>query len=350
MSEEPKIEISEFVPAKDAAVTPAATSPEARANAPVARNEFGVPCIQTEFNDLPHYQRKYLSPFRDVTFKKIFAQEETNDLLLDFINAVLPLEWHVKTVKLVRAEREPYIHESRALIFDILCVGDNGETFIVEMQRAYQDWFIDRSIFSLANVICAQIKRGENQIKLKPTFFIALLDFTLDDPKLTNDPVQEITLKNQHGHEVYKKMRIFFLQLPLFPQEVDKLKSRLDEWVISLEMLDKGWPVPEPLARDPLLKKLSDTLAVASMNEAEMRAFQRELTNIRDHNAYVLTAENKGRREGIAEGITIGKEEGAKKEKLATVRRLKELGLPAEAIAKGVELSVAEVEQMLRQT
>jgi len=38
---------------------------------------------------------KYINPFTDFGFKKIFGEEASKPLLLDFLNALLPPEHHV---------------------------------------------------------------------------------------------------------------------------------------------------------------------------------------------------------------------------------------------------------------
>ena len=46
---------------------------------------------------------KFINPFTDFGFKKIFGEEASKPLLLDFLNALLP-----ESDKIIR-EKEPYI-------------------------------------------------------------------------------------------------------------------------------------------------------------------------------------------------------------------------------------------------
>ena len=69
---------------------------------------------------------KYINPFTDVGFKRIFGQELSKPLLLDFLNSLF--------------------EEDRSLIYDIYCETDDGEKIIVEMQNKSQPFFKNRSI------------------------------------------------------------------------------------------------------------------------------------------------------------------------------------------------------------
>ena len=53
------------------------------------------------------------------------------------------------------------------------------------------------------------------------------------------------------------------------------------------------------------------------------------------------------RAEGVAEGRKQGIEQGTSKEKIATVKRLEEMRLSVEQIAKGSGLSIKEVQKIL---
>ena len=72
--------------------------------------------------------------------------------------------------------------DSKRAIFDLLCTGDNGQQFIVEMQRGRQDFFKERAIFYTSRLISEQLPKGNKWgYKLKEVYFIALLEFTLEE-------------------------------------------------------------------------------------------------------------------------------------------------------------------------
>ncbi|MBK6930723.1 MAG: PD-(D/E)XK nuclease family transposase [Saprospirales bacterium] len=78
-------------------------------------------------------QDKYINPFTDFGFKKLFGSEPNKDLLIDFLNQVLPGKHKIKDLTYARTEQLGNSEADRKAIFDLYCVGENGERFIVEM-------------------------------------------------------------------------------------------------------------------------------------------------------------------------------------------------------------------------
>lgn len=91
-----------------------------------------------------------ISPFTDFGFKYIFGQENSKDILIDFLNTLLADEPGFETiVDVAYLDKEmPRGPESRrGVIYDIKCNTSSGKHFIVEMQNAYQSFFVNRSIY-----------------------------------------------------------------------------------------------------------------------------------------------------------------------------------------------------------
>lgn len=77
---------------------------------------------------------RFINPFTDYGFKKIFGQEISKDLLIDFLNDLLKGERVITDLTFLNNEQLPEWEDARALIYDIHCTTDTGEKIIVEMQ------------------------------------------------------------------------------------------------------------------------------------------------------------------------------------------------------------------------
>ena len=78
---------------------------------------------------------KYINPFTDYGFKKIFGDEEDTELLESLINDILGLEGQDKIAKITfkNGELLPDSPEDRKAIFDLYCIDEKGSEFIVEL-------------------------------------------------------------------------------------------------------------------------------------------------------------------------------------------------------------------------
>ena len=87
------------------------------------------------------FKDKYINPFTDFGFKKLFGTEPNKDLLIDFLNeVVLPKERKIVDLTYSNNERIARSKSERKAIFDLYCVGKDNERFIVEMQKAKQNY------------------------------------------------------------------------------------------------------------------------------------------------------------------------------------------------------------------
>jgi len=93
------------------------------------------------------FKARYLNPLTDFGFHKIFGTEANKGLLIDFLNEVIKGEGHITEIEYLRSEQWGFVETNRKAVFDIFCKTKNGESFIVEMQKAKQAYFRDRSIF-----------------------------------------------------------------------------------------------------------------------------------------------------------------------------------------------------------
>ena len=105
---------------------------------------------------------RFINPFTDVGFKRIFGQEVNKDLLIDFLNDLLVGERHIKDIQFIDKEVLGNTVEDRNSIYDVYCTSDDGEQFIVEMQNRSQQNFRERALFYLSQAITGQGRRGRD--------------------------------------------------------------------------------------------------------------------------------------------------------------------------------------------
>jgi len=104
-------------------------------------------------------QDKYINPFTDYGFKKLFGTEINKDLLIDFLNQVLPERHHIQDLSYTPTEQLGASEVDRKAIFDLYCTSPSGERFIVEVQKAKQNYFKDRSVYYSTFPIQEQAKK-----------------------------------------------------------------------------------------------------------------------------------------------------------------------------------------------
>ena len=297
---------------------------------------------------------KYVNPFTDFGFKKLFGEEASKPLLLDFLNALLALPAPIATLAFKNAEQMGQTEADRRAIFDIYCETATGEKFIVELQKAKQNYFKDRTVYYATFPIREQAERGEWNYRLQAVYCVGILDFTFDDyapaaPE-RGEVLHTIRLKNQHGAVFYDKLTFLYLEMPNFRKTEAELETRLDQWLYFIRNLEDFQSIPA-LFGDDIFHQAFAKAELATLPPAELDRYEHNLKIYRDLKAVIDTAydegelrgEAKGRAEGLAEGEAIGEAKGERNAQLETARRMREKGFSVADVAEMTGLTPAEV-------
>ena len=288
--------------------------------------------------------QKYINPYTDFGFKKLFGEEANKDLLVDFLNTLLPKKHQIKDLKFRNPELLGAAASERRAMFDVYCEAKSGEKFIVEMQKEDQEFFKDRSLYYVTHPIREQGQKGKDKetgqiwnYELKTVYFIGVLDFIYDK----NDPnpilIREVSLKDQFGKEFYEKLQLIYIQMPLFNKEESELETRRDKWLYFLKYLPNLEHIPS-IMKEKVFQKAFHTAEVASMSEKDRAFYEQAEKDYLSYWATITTAEKKG----MQTGINIGRAE----ERIEIARNLKEEGLDPAFISKMTGLSSEEIERL----
>ena len=283
---------------------------------------------------------KYINPFTDFGFKKIFGEEASKPLLIDFLNALLPQQNKIIDLTFKNTEQLGQSESDRKAVYDIYCENENGEKFIVELQKAKQNYFKERTIYYSTFPIREQAERGEWNYNLKAVYCVGILDFTFEDYESEpekSEVVHTIKLKNQKGKTFYDKLTYIYLEMPNFKQRQDELKTRLDKWLYFIKHLEDFQTIPS-IFNDEVFTQAFEKAELANLGQAELDSYENSLKIYRDLKNVIDTAYDEGKSEGKLEGKLEGK--------IETAKTLKESGVPADIISKATGLSESDIDKL----
>jgi len=280
---------------------------------------------------------KYINPFTDFGFKKIFAEEASKPLLIDFLNTLLPEDSQIKELTFKNTENLGQNVLERKSIFDIYCEAANGDKFIVELQKAKQNFFKDRTVYYSTFPIREQAEKGDWDYKLKAVFCIGILDFTFDDYEnrtQNQEVVHTIKLKNQHGKTFYEKLTYVYLEMPNFNKLEIELETRLDKWLFFIKHLEDFQYIPNIFQNEIVFGQAFEKAELAKLSTEQFESYESSLKEYRDIKGYIDTAFINGKEEGKIEG------------KIEIAKALLESGVSIAIISKTTGLTIAEIESL----
>ncbi|MCR5568472.1 MAG: Rpn family recombination-promoting nuclease/putative transposase [Paludibacteraceae bacterium] len=288
---------------------------------------------------------RYINFYTDFAFKKIFGTEANKDLLISFLNCLLELKdgKEITDLTYMNSEQLGESAGERRAIYDVYCKTAADERFIVEMQKAEQDHFIDRSIYYSSFAIREQSQKGAVDRKLwdyslSPVYVVGILNFEMDETMERADKVMtRVKLKDDENRDFSDKLNFIFLEMPKFRKVETELETLMDKWLYVIKNLYQLENKPASLT-EGIFRKLFDVAEIAAFTKEERYDYEESLKNFRDLYNTISTAEKKGRAEGRAEG--------EKEERLRNAKNFKQLGVDLETIAKATGLSVEEIEKL----
>ena len=291
-------------------------------------------------------REKYINPYTDFGFKKLFGTEMNKDLLISFLNALFNnSEKEIEDVQYLNGENLGEGYGDRRSVFDVYCMTKDGSRFIVEMQKAEQEYFKDRSVYYATTPIRQQAVKGKWDYHLENVYTIGILNFEFPKNEYPADSYRhEIKLKDvEDNHVFYDKLTFVYLEMPKFNKTEDELETMFDKWMFVLQNLYRLLERPKAL-QDRVFKKLFEQAEIAKYTEAERWEYEASQKEYWDNYSVVKTAERKGEIKGLQQGL----QQGVQQEKIETIHRLQAMGLSVEQIAQGAGMNVDEVKKLLQ--
>lgn len=253
------------------------------------------------------FKEKYINPFTDFGFKKLFGTEPNKDLLINFLNdVILPQQKKVADLSYRKNEYIGHTEMDRKAIFDLYCISPSGERFIVEMQKAKQNYFKDRSVFYSTFPIQEQAQAGDWNYRLSAVYTVGILDFAFNEDSksnLTKEVRHEVQLKNQKGDVFYDKLTFVYLEMPHFNKSEDELETTYDKWLFVLKHLPNLTERPQKL-QERIFQRLFEAAEIAKFSHEEKEQYEESLKSYRDLKNVIDTAFDEGEAKGKEERAT----------------------------------------------
>lgn len=250
---------------------------------------------------------KYINPFTDWGFKRLFGQEFSKPLLISFLNDLLVDELHVKDLTFRDKELLPPTKDQRGIIDQV----DKGRT---ESEDAY---------------------------KFLPVYTICFMNYMPRTDEVSKFRTDIVLADKDTKMQVSNKIRFIYLALPLFKNKAEECVTDFEKWIYVLKHMEALSRMPFT-AQKEIFKQLEDYADSHRLTKKEWEAYENSLWVVRDNMACMAAAEREARDKGHAEG----RAEGRAEEKKTIARNLLAMGLTIEQVAQGSGLPIEEVKSL----
>ena len=249
---------------------------------------------------------RFLNPKTDFAFKRIFGSEQSRDVLLSFLNAILDLQapQRIVDVEILDPYLAPKIRGMKDTYLDVRARDEQGKGYVIEMQVLNVEGFEKRVLYNACKAYAGQIGRGEQYRQLNDVIAITITDFVMfpDLPGIVNT----FHLRDPEGRIYADDLELLFAELPKFGKREAELESLLDKWFFFLRHAADLTAIPETLGSQAEIRHAFEIANKAGLSPEELEDQERREIFIQDQRGALELA----RRVGLEEGIGVGRIEG----------------------------------------
>lgn len=280
------------------------------------------------------YEFKYADLLDDDVFKLVFGRESTKDVMIEFLNQVIP-DRKIVDLEFIDKEMHPAERDTKGVVYDMFCKTDSGARIIVEVQRRKQPFYPERAVYYSTFQIQRQVEAGADAYDFLPVYVVNILDFKMDKHDVGTDIKTVYRLYEERSRRLLTdRVTFIFIELPRFMKTIDELDGNVLEGMYfcfkNMSVLDER---PKVLTHQ-IFSKIFEVSELYNMDQDTRDKVIHKMTTERDLRNQMAYA----RQEAIEEGLTEARAEVA--------RGMLADGMPVDKIAKYTNLSIEEIEAL----
>ena len=269
---------------------------------------------------------RYLDPKNDLIFKRIFGEHP--DILLSFLNAVLPLndDKQIVALEYLPAELVPVIPGLKNSIVDVRCKDKTGRQFIVEMQMFWTDSFKSRVLFNAAKAYVKQIDQGDEYKGLEPVYALSIVNQDFEN-ETENHYHHYKLVETTESKLILNGLELIFIELNKFMRNINTINYNYKKnnilWLRFLaEIKNQTEMISKDLLEIPEIAKAVELTKESSFTKAELEVYDKYWDAVSIQKSIVIDSEAKGRLEEKEAVILSGYKNGISIEVLMMLTKL----------------------------
>jgi len=239
---------------------------------------------------------KFINPKVDYAFKKIFGSEQSKEILISFLNAIIyEGESIIQSLTIVNPYNPGQVISLKDTYLDIKAILADGSIVVIEMQVASMAAFNKRVAYNLAKAYANQLITGEDYPLLNPAIAVTITDFILF--KQTADVINQFVFqeKRKKFEILEQELQLVFVELPKFNKTLSELNSLSDKWLYFLKEAASLEEIPASLGQVSAIELALNLANQAKMSREEIDVVDRRGMLLQDERGRITYAEEVGR-------------------------------------------------------
>jgi predicted transposase/invertase (TIGR01784 family) len=246
--------------------------------------------------DIYNDNGRFISILSDYGFKATFGNEADTTFLKKALQVLIDSPVPIKSIEFVKNDISAITIDSRSGIYDVACIDENDNHFIVEMQLSEYPEFIQRMKFYALHRFNTFVKKGEYKFENLPKIYcigILAKDIFPSIKAYHNIAV----LRNAQNEIIDDQMTFVTVELAKFTKQEQEIVTDLDKLIYTMQNLHtiteaskfpKFW-------NEEWLKKAISEVDIRNMSSEQKLAYEMAISA----NALAVKNENKKMQEKV---------------------------------------------------
>ena len=181
---------------------------------------------------------RFIPIISDYGFKVTFGNESDTRFLKKALQALVNSPIPIREITFVTNEVKGITIDSRGSIYDLSCVDENNNHFIVEMQLSEYPEFIQRMKFYSLHRFNTLVKKGKYTFDNLPKIYCIGILATNIFPQIA-DYHNVAVLRNVKGELIDDQMTFITVELAKFKKKLKDVYTDLDKLIFTMKNLHK---------------------------------------------------------------------------------------------------------------
>ena len=238
---------------------------------------------------------KFINPKIDYAFKKIFGSEQSQQILISFLNAIIYNgEKIIQSLTIKNPYNPGQVLSLKDTYLDVKAVLNDGSIVVIEMQIASMAAFEKRVAYNLTKAYANQLIKGEDYpLLLNPAIAVTITDFLLfkENTKIIN---KFLFTEEENLETLDKELQLIFVELPKFKKNLSELTTLTDKWIYFLKEAATLEEIPEGLGEVSEIELALNLASQANMTPEEFEIVDKRGMMLQDERGRITYAEQKG--------------------------------------------------------
>jgi predicted transposase/invertase (TIGR01784 family) len=274
---------------------------------------------------------KFAVPMNNVTFRKIFDEENKKEVLISFLNNILGFAGTQKEIiEIIKNSCQvPRLEWLKETVLEIEVLDKRNIHYFIDVQLFHTEALEKRIMYYVSKAYYQQLDKSDNYPKLNQVIFLGFLDFVFfkENPGYATRHLMLDEITNGHH---FKDFELNFIELPKFKKSLDELEDIKDKWIYFVKHAGDMTIIPGKMEEPKEIREAFEVANQLSWTQEELDIYDYVGMRIQDERGRIQYA------------TRVGKEEKA----LEIAGKLLSRGIPIDVIIESTGLTKQEIEAL----